>query len=102
MNRKWLALLLVLPFLLAISPSQAAAQTPPGCSEVLCDTCGFAQEATATPAQPDLALGAPAPRQVSACSDICVADFKICRDSCTSLACYFACRDAYDECIAGC
>ena len=60
--------------------------------------------AAAAPAQPDLALalGIPSPREVSACSDICVADFKICRDSCHSLACYFQCRDAYDECVAGC
>ena len=93
MNKKWFALLLALPFLLALSPSSAAAQIPPSCAS---------QDAWATPAQPDLALGAPAPREASGCSDICVADFKICRDSCTTLACYFACRDAYDECIAGC
>lgn len=57
----------------------------------------YAQDTLTIPA-----LGAPAPREASACSDICVADFKICRDSCTTLACYFQCRDAYDECIAGC
>lgn len=55
------------------------------------------------PAQPDLqpALGVPAPKAMS-CTDICSGDFKACRDSCHSLACYNSCRAALDVCLAGC
>ena len=56
------------------------------------------------PAQPDIAaaMGIPAPRLVSLCNDTCIADFKICRDSCHSIACYNQCRNALDVCQAGC
>ena len=92
--KKTIALVLLAFALLPLTAS--AVETPAPAVEA-------APSATA-PAQPDLApaLGIPSPREVSSCSDICVADFKICRDSCHTLACYFQCRDAYDECIAGC
>ncbi|HEV8581574.1 MAG TPA: hypothetical protein VGX68_21110 [Thermoanaerobaculia bacterium] len=97
--KKTLALALLT---LALPVLSAAAVEPPDLS-----TPAALQPAPAPAVQqqqPDLAvvLGVPAPRQVSLCSDICVSDFKICRDSCHTLACYFQCRDAYDECVAGC
>ena len=52
--------------------------------------------------KPAALVGVPSPHKVSTCTNICIADFKICRDSCHSLACYNQCRDAYDECVAGC
>jgi hypothetical protein len=53
-------------------------------------------------AQPDLAIGVPAPRLASLCTDTCYADFKICRNSCHSITCYNQCRAALDICVAEC
>ena len=54
--------------------------------------------------QPELqpALGVPAPRLMSLCTDTCYSDFKICRNSCHSLACYNSCRAALDVCVEDC
>ncbi len=90
---------LALPALTASAAEIPAVAAP----TVLEPACGPAPDAL-TPERADLALvlGVPKPRQVNTCNDICISDFKICRDSCHSLACYNQCRDAYNICAAGC
>jgi hypothetical protein len=97
--------LVVFLFCLALPLLAASAAEVPvvAASSVLEPACASAPVAV-TLAQPDLGslLGVPKPYQVTTCNDICISDFKICRDSCHSLACYNQCRSAYDTCAAGC
>ena len=91
--------------LLVLSAFAASAAEPPAVpAPATVVAPAVATEAAPAPVQPDLAVvpGIPAPRLVSTCNDICIADFKICRDSCHSLACYNQCRAALDVCQAGC
>lgn len=88
--------------LLVLSTLAASAAEPPAVPAPAAPAPTMTPDAA--PVQPDLAVvpGIPAPRLVTTCDDICIADFKICRDSCHSLTCYNQCRDALDTCRAGC
>ena len=90
--------------LLALSAFAASAAEPPAVPAPAVVVAPASAPEGVAPVQPELTvvLGIPAPRLVSTCNDICIADFKICRDSCHSLACYNQCRNALDTCQAGC
>ena len=91
----------LLAFALLALPGAAGDLSGAGAAKTDAPQAGLAQPDQAD--QPDLqpALGVPAPKAMS-CTDICSGDFKACRDSCHSLACYNSCRAALDVCLAGC
>ncbi|MFL6235241.1 MAG: hypothetical protein ACJ76N_19050 [Thermoanaerobaculia bacterium] len=96
------ALALSLFFLALPLLTAAAAEVPTAAPATLESVC-LSTPSTAAPPQSDLpSVGIPKPRQVSLCTDTCISDFKICRDSCHSLTCYNQCRSAYDNCVADC
>jgi len=96
--------LVFLFFLVLPALTVSAAEVPTAAAPSVLESACIPAPNAETLAQPDLMslLGVSKPHQVSACNDICISDFKICRDSCHSLACYNQCRSAYDNCAAGC